>query len=230
VALKAAISLDGRMATGSGQSKWITGPEARREVHRLRAAMDAVLVGVGTFLADDPALDVRDQEYTKENIAVLVDPRGRGFDSLAGSKLLQARPPGKVVVAVSTATEVARRSAAEALGVRLVALESDSDGNLQPEPLLTRLWSLGVRSVLVEGGPATNQVFLKAEAVQRVHLFQAPILLGGEGSFGWTGSMAPGRLEQVPVLRRIRSLDLGRDLYRTGLLQDPLSGASYRNV
>lgn len=230
VAMKAAISLDGRMATSTGQSQWITGPESREQVHRLRAALDGVLVGVGTFLADNPSLDIRLPNISKENFAIVIDPEGRGLGALSTSKLLNARLATKVVFAVAEERAAMLQAQADASGIRLLPVKRDQVQGLDIQTLLKGLWDLGLRSVLVEGGAVTNQSFLRAQAVQRLHLFQAPIVIGGAGAHGWSGQFAVPSLAEALVLRRSRGLDLGRDFYRTGLLQDPESGASYRNV
>lgn len=230
VALKAATSLDGRMATALGQSQWITGPESRQEVHRLRAALDGVLVGVGTFLADNPSLDIRLEGIKKENHAIVLDPEGRGLAALGSAKLLQVRSAEKVIFAVALERAPALQAQADSLGVKLLAVKRDRELGLDLPMLLKGLWDLGLRSILVEGGAVTNHTFLRAEAVQRLHLFQAPIIVGGAGAHGWSGQFAVPTLAQALVFERSRTRVFGRDLYRTGLLQDPLSGASYRNV
>lgn len=161
-------SLDGRVATPSGESKYISGSHALDHLHRLRAAVDAVLVGVGTVLADDPLLNVRRVEG-QSPARIVIDPSGR-LDPNArcladdGARRLVLRLPG---------TERALPD-----GIEAYAVQGDADGRLAPHTILAALRAAGLNRILVEGGPATLAAFLEAGALDRLHVVVSPVILG----------------------------------------------------
>ena len=154
VTWKLAASLDGRSAAADGTSRWITGEPARADVHRLRSEVDTVLVGVGTVLADDPALTVRDRSVRRQPLRVVADTSGR---TPASAQVRDGTAP----TWIATAAEVGAR-----------------DGGLDLAALLHRLYARDRRHVLLEGGPTLAGAFLRAGLVDRVVAYVAPILLG----------------------------------------------------
>ena len=160
-------SLDGRVATATGRSHYINGPAGLAHLHRLRALVDAVIVGVGTALADDPQLTVR--RVAGPNPArVVIDPRGR------------LAPHARLF-----ADDGVRRVIVTAKGVRcdhgcaeILSLHA-ADGHIQPAAILARLAELGLRRVLIEGGADTLSRFFKAGCLDRMHVIVAPVILGG---------------------------------------------------
>jgi diaminohydroxyphosphoribosylaminopyrimidine deaminase / 5-amino-6-(5-phosphoribosylamino)uracil reductase len=173
VTWKYAASLDGRTAATDGTSRWITGTEARADAHRERARADAVVVGVGTVLADDPALTVRDQAVTRQPMRVVVDgaartpPDARVLDDAAAS-----------VVAVRHDAPQARIAGLEQQGAEVVRLPSRDDG-VDLGALLDELFGREVCLVLVEGGATLAASFVRDGLVDRVVGYHAPRLLGG---------------------------------------------------
>jgi diaminohydroxyphosphoribosylaminopyrimidine deaminase/5-amino-6-(5-phosphoribosylamino)uracil reductase len=177
VLLKAALTLDGRIATASGESKWLTSPAQRRQARWLRRLHDGVLVGIGTVLADDPLL--------------LPEPRTRRpFTRVVLDSRLRLPPRGRLVRSVSSRTPVLvlcgpaslrRRRALEARGVNVVRVARASAG-LRPAAVLAALRQRGLTSVMVEGGSEVLGSFLQARLLDEVALFRAPLLLGGRGS------------------------------------------------
>jgi diaminohydroxyphosphoribosylaminopyrimidine deaminase/5-amino-6-(5-phosphoribosylamino)uracil reductase len=160
-------SLDGRIATTSGHSRYINGPAGLAHLHRLRALVDAVIVGVGSALADDPQLTVR--HVAGPNPArVVLDPRGR----LAQSARLLADDGARRVVVT------ARGVRCKLPGVELLALPA-VEGHIEPAAILSGLAGLGLRRVLIEGGPDTLSRFMAAGCLDRLHVVVAPIILGG---------------------------------------------------
>jgi riboflavin-specific deaminase-like protein len=158
-------SLDGRIATPTGESQWINRGSALDHVHRLRAAVDAVVVGVGTVVADNPRLNVR--RVTGRNPArVVIDPSGR---APLTSHCLVADGGRRVVV---TAQEGPLTG-----NVEVVVLPREN-GRLNPTSIVSALWDLGLKSILIEGGANTVSSFLDARAVDRLHVLVAPIILG----------------------------------------------------
>ncbi len=199
VTLKLATSLDGRIAMASGESRWITGEKARLQGHRLRAAHDAILVGVETVLADDPLLTVRLEGETPpaQPLRVVLDSR--------------LRTPSDACIAqgntlIVTAAEP--RAVGEAEVVRVAA----QDGRPAVGAVLDLLGSRGVRSVLIEGGGRVVASFIAAGAVDAVEWFRAPILLGAEGRPG-VAALSFGKLSEAPRLRRLALEPLGDDLW-----------------
>jgi len=184
VTLKAAATLDGKLADVHGTSKWITGEAARQRAHRLRAEADAIVIGVTTALRDDPALTVRlPQPWPREPYRVVLDTAAR-LDAQA--RLIHAGTPGRALVAVGEQAPAARVRALEAVGATVVRCPT-REGRVDPAALLERLFERDVRAVLVEGGGETHAAFVDAGLVDRVALFLAPLLLGGREATGVVG-------------------------------------------
>ena len=209
VTLKLATSLDGRIATASGESRWITGQEARVAVHRLRAGHDAVLIGIETALADDPELTVRLEGYQGAQPArVVLDSRGRLPET---GKL--ARTAGKVATyQVTLPTPAPPPPARGITGVRRIEAAAGSDGRPALAPALDALRAAGISRVLVEGGGQVAASFLRAGLVNRIEWFRAPILLGSEGR-PCLGALALARLADAPRFTRVSVEALGEDLW-----------------
>lgn len=205
VTLKLATSLDGRIATASGESRWITGPAAREEVHRLRAMHDAVMVGVQTVIADDPELTVRLPGYVGPQPArVVLDSRLR---STADRKLVQtARRVPTIIVTTKNSND--RLTDA---GVTVLQVEAN-EGRVDPAAALTALQGVGVQSVFLEGGGQVAASFLSAGLVDAVEWFRAPILLGDEGRPA-VGEFVLERLADAPRFRRLGVQEVGDDLW-----------------
>jgi diaminohydroxyphosphoribosylaminopyrimidine deaminase/5-amino-6-(5-phosphoribosylamino)uracil reductase len=184
VTLKAAATLDGKLADAQGASKWITGEAARRHAHRLRAESDAIVVGLTTALRDDPALTVRLPEpWPREPFRVVLDTRAR-LDPHA--RLIHAAAADRAIVAVGEEAPPERVAALHATGARVLRCPTRR-GRVDPLALLERLFELEVCSVLLEGGGETHGAFLDVGAVDRVALFLAPLLLGGRSASGVVG-------------------------------------------
>jgi diaminohydroxyphosphoribosylaminopyrimidine deaminase / 5-amino-6-(5-phosphoribosylamino)uracil reductase len=160
-------SLDGRIATESGHSKYINGPAGLTHLHRLRALVDAVVVGVGTAIADDPQLTVR-RVAGQQPARVVIDPSGR----LAGkARIFNEDGVRRILITAE------RKSAAAVRGVELVGLPT-TDGHLAPAAILAALADCGMRRILIEGGADTVSRFLAAGCLDRMHVIVAPIILG----------------------------------------------------
>jgi diaminohydroxyphosphoribosylaminopyrimidine deaminase/5-amino-6-(5-phosphoribosylamino)uracil reductase len=199
VLLKAALTLDGRIATASGRSKWITSPSQRRQARWLRRLHDAVLVGVGTALADDPLL-LPSPRTRRPFPRVVLDSTLRLPPT---SRLARTASPRTPVLVLSCAPEPSRRRRLEAAGVAVVDVAGER-GRVSLPSALDALAARGVTSVMVEGGSETLGSFLAARLGDQVALFRAPLLLGGRGSRPAFGGEDPAeigdalRLEPVP--------------------------------
>lgn len=176
ITLKSAMTLDGKIAAQDGTSRWITGAEARAEAHRFRSESDAVIVGIGTALADDPALDVRlEAPWPREPWRVVVDSQAR---LPVRARVIGAGRPERAIVAVTDTAPPERVAALEATGATVMACKS-AQGRVDLADLAARLFALDAIAVLVEGGAELNAGFLDAGLVDRVAIFLAPKLLGG---------------------------------------------------
>jgi diaminohydroxyphosphoribosylaminopyrimidine deaminase/5-amino-6-(5-phosphoribosylamino)uracil reductase len=201
IILKLASSLDGRIATASGESRWITGPRARAEVHRLRARVDAVMVGSGTALADDPALTARrGRTVVHRPVRILVDGRLRVG---SGASLYRATDPERTWVLHRAGARGARSRAAT--GARLLAVACRA-GHVDLRKAVARLADEGLTTVLVEGGGELAAALLRARLVDEIHWFVAPVLLGGDGrpalgALGWKRLRDAIRLDVASATR-----------------------------
>ena len=176
VTVKWAMTLDGKIASFDRRSQWITGEAARQEGHRLRSQSDAIVTGIGTVLADDPALTVRlAQPWPREPYRVVVDSRAR---LPLDAKLLQTGSRSRVLVAVGEAAAPQRLAALESAGVTVLACKS-REGRVDVADLGARLLALDVTAVLLEAGSELTGAFVQAGLVDRVAAFVAPTLLGG---------------------------------------------------
>jgi diaminohydroxyphosphoribosylaminopyrimidine deaminase / 5-amino-6-(5-phosphoribosylamino)uracil reductase len=156
-------SLDGRIATAGGQSHYINGPAAILHLHRLRALVDAVVVGVGTAIADDPRLTVR-HVTGPQPARVVIDPNGR---LPASAKLLEPDGARRIVIGAGTPPA----------GVEHVRLNPGANG-LAPADIIAALRDAGLRRILIEGGGQTVSRFLAAKALQRLHVMVSPMVIG----------------------------------------------------
>lgn len=199
VTLKLATSLDGRIATASGESQWITGEAARLEGHRLRAAHDAILVGVETVLHDDPELTARlPGRSVDQPLRVVLDSRLR-------------TPPG-ARVAKGAPTLILTTSEPRPVGAARVVRVEAEEGRPAIPAVLKALTDAGATSLLIEGGGQVAAAFLRAKAVDALEWFRAPILLGGEGR-PCVAALALAKLADAPNFRRLEVRPIGDDLW-----------------
>jgi diaminohydroxyphosphoribosylaminopyrimidine deaminase/5-amino-6-(5-phosphoribosylamino)uracil reductase len=203
VSLKLASTLDGRIATRSGDSRWITGPEARRWVHGRRAVSDAVMVGSGTALADDPDLGARRGERVIRRPArVLVDSRLRVPTSAALYRLASDDSPTYVI----TRTAARGRRAASSTGARLVDVEGGA-GALDLGAALERLAQAGLTNIFVEGGGGLAAALLRLGLVDEIHWITAPRLIGGDGREAVAGLGVAALSDSIDLeIERVRRL------------------------
>jgi diaminohydroxyphosphoribosylaminopyrimidine deaminase/5-amino-6-(5-phosphoribosylamino)uracil reductase len=175
VTLKMAMSLDGRVATAGGDSKWISGERSRELVHRWRADSDAVAVGIGTALADDPRLSAREVGAPHQPARVVFDSRAR---LPLDSQLVRSAGEQRLIAVVSPEADPARLQALRAAGAETV-LTAGADPGERLRAALTALGQLEITSLLLEGGPVLAGSFAAAGELDEARFFIAPLLLGG---------------------------------------------------
>ncbi|MGI1660743.1 bifunctional diaminohydroxyphosphoribosylaminopyrimidine deaminase/5-amino-6-(5-phosphoribosylamino)uracil reductase RibD [Palleronia sp. KMU-117] len=196
--LKLALTLDGRIATASGESRWITGPGARRRVHAMRACHDAVLIGGGTARADDPALTVRGLGPLPQPVRIVASA---GLDLPTDSRLLRGLGEAPLWVVVDDdRVSASTGSVWTDQGVRLLPVAAGPDGRLAPRAMMAALAEAGLTRVLCEGGGALAASLLGADLVDELVVFSAGLAIGAEGRPG-LGDLGLGRLADA---RRFR--------------------------
>ena len=208
VVAKFAMSLDGKIASRSGDSRWISNETSRREAHRLRAEADAVMVGIGTALADDPLLTVRDAPppVRGQPLRIVVDSAGR---LPANAAMLSAEGATLVAVASSEAARTIEAHGAE-------AIIAGSDGRVDLPQLLAALGARDVMSLLVEGGAALHGALFESGLVDKVVVFVAPVVIGGDGVPGPVGGAGAERMADALRLCDVAYTELDGDMMVVG--------------
>jgi diaminohydroxyphosphoribosylaminopyrimidine deaminase/5-amino-6-(5-phosphoribosylamino)uracil reductase len=220
VTLKAAVSLDGKLATASGDSRWVSGEQARAEVHRMRDVADAVLVGAGTVEADDPELTTR-------------LPAGNGRDALRvvldstlrlspDRRVFRSGSPAQTLVVHVEAQGLEAQAALLGTGAELLAVPG-RPGAVDLDAALRKLVRRDVLHVLVEGGPRVFAAFVQAGLADELVLHLAPKLVGGEGR-SWVGALGLERMVRAQALRIEQVRRLGEDVEIRALFGAPGAG------
>ena len=207
VTLKLASSFDGRIATGSGQSKWITGPEARRYVHAMRARHDAVMVGAGTARADNPSLTVRDLGIDDQPARVVVS---RHLDLPLMSALARTARDVPLYLCHGTGADSDRLRAWAEVGARLLPC-SALGTQLDPHDVLQQLGQVGLTRVFCEGGSALAASLLAHDLVDELVGFHAGLAIGAEG-LPSIGALGIGLLDEAPRFALVEARALGPDI------------------
>ena len=215
VTVKFAVSLDGKIATATGDSKWISGEESREYVHRLRRAADAIMVGVNTILADDPMLTARDGlegGKRKNPIRVIVDSKARTPPT---ARVL--KEPGVTIVAITAIAPSVQEKRLREAGAEVLELPLRA-GLVDLEELLAELGRREITSVLVEGGGTLLGSFFDQGLVDKVVAFIAPVIIGGTEARLAVGGGGAQRIAQALRLSRVRVERVGDDVMITGYL------------
>ena len=211
VHLKLAASLDGKLATRTGESQWITGPESRARVHELRHEYDAILVGAGTALADDPLLTDRSGKPRRQPLArVLLD---ESLKISVNAKLIATAAEAPLIIFAGQKAESTKLDLLRSSGVEIVCDESNGR-DLQA--VLSELGGRSIQSVLVEGGAGIAGKLLEAGLVNKVSFFLTPIIIGGQDAPGAIGGGGIERLADAPKLHDLEIVRRGEDIEVTG--------------
>jgi diaminohydroxyphosphoribosylaminopyrimidine deaminase/5-amino-6-(5-phosphoribosylamino)uracil reductase len=220
VLFKSAMTLDGKVATRTGDSKWISGEDSRGLAHRWRASVDAVVVGIGTALADDPQLTARPEGLLAE---LPHQPQRVVFDTLArlpvNSRLVQAAAEIPLTVVVSRAAARSDTDALEAAGTQVLVATGENEP-ARVRSALEQLGTLGVSSVLLEGGPHLAGAFLDAGEIDELRLFLAPLLLGGSAARDPLEGMGVERISEATRALTFDCEGVGDDLLISARLRE----------
>lgn len=217
VSLKLALSLDGRIATRTGASKWITGPEARVRVHALRAQSDAVAIGIGTALADDPRLTVRDAPGNSP-VRVIFDTKLR---LPRGSRVVETATQIPTWVICSMDAETTTEQELTTRGVEVLRAPASAEGRIDMPAALRMLADRGIVTLMVEGGAELAGSILASRLADELHVFIAPTLLGPRGRPGavdWAGPSIPA---EAPYIHEPHWELVGADAHVFGALRYP---------
>jgi diaminohydroxyphosphoribosylaminopyrimidine deaminase/5-amino-6-(5-phosphoribosylamino)uracil reductase len=215
VIAKAACSLDGKIATRTGDSKWLTGEVARAFGHQLRHGCDAILVGVGTVLADDPQLTTRlTRRPGNDPIRVVLDSHLRTPPT---ATVLNPESPSPAWIATTPAAPRNKIQALESLGAEVFVLP-EKKGRVSLEPLLQELGRRRVQSLLVEGGAEVLGAFLDQRLVDKFYFFYAPKILGGKNAYPAVAGQGVAKLSEAHQARNLSLRRLGPDLLVSGYL------------
>ncbi|HWL07771.1 MAG TPA: bifunctional diaminohydroxyphosphoribosylaminopyrimidine deaminase/5-amino-6-(5-phosphoribosylamino)uracil reductase RibD [Planctomicrobium sp.] len=213
VLAKWAMTLDGKLATRTGSSKWISNEQSREIVHTIRGRMDAILVGVGTALADDPLLTAR-PSGARTALRVVLDPNAR---LPVSSRLIRTIDEAPVLIVVSEQAEPERVSALENAGAEVFVSPLRDDGlGIELSPVMQELGRRRLTNLLVEGGSRVLGTFLDEQLIDEVHCFIAPKLVGGSQALTPIGGLGSELIPQQPTLVKPVMQMVGEDLYLHG--------------
>ncbi len=213
IILKVAATLDGKIATREGDSKWISGEASRRLVHRLRDEVDGVLVGIGTVLRDDPLLTAR-IKGGRDPYRVVLDSRLK----IPEEAKVFGDSPAKVVIATTETAPKDKIERLEKKGVRVLTLES-KEGRIDLKSCLSKLGEAGMMSLMVEGGNQVNGSFLDEGLIDKLLLFLSSRLIGDPEAPGIFGGRGVSRLEEAIPLKEIRARRIGEDILLEGYFE-----------
>jgi diaminohydroxyphosphoribosylaminopyrimidine deaminase/5-amino-6-(5-phosphoribosylamino)uracil reductase len=211
VTLKIAMTLDGKIATPDGESKWITGEQARKMVHRLRGSSDAVMTAIGTVRADNPLLTCRVSGY-KNPVRIIIDPN---LETLPDSHVASC-PPETIIVTRSPNADVSLWNKFRKKGITFIEYQSKE---LDLNWLMQKLGKLTITSIIVEGGSSLSSYCLEAGIVDKVMFFIAPKIVGGKDSFPAVGGKSFRKLEDAYKIRDIKTRQIGEDILIEGYIR-----------
>ena len=218
VTLKAAASLDGKVATRSGDSRWISGEASRKYVHQLRQSMDAVMVGIGTVLQDDPLLTVRlsGKKRSRQPLRVIVDSH---LKIPWQSQIVRTARQVPTLIATTQAASPSKMARLKHAQLEILVVKDDGEGRVSLKGLMKALAGRGIVSMLLEGGPTLNASALQEGVVDRVLFFFAPKVIGGQKAPGIIGGEGILRIKDAEPLRILKIKRMGADVIMEGGLR-----------
>lgn len=216
VTLKAASTLDGRIATKTGESKWITGEAARKYVHRMRDCSDAIMVGIGTIKKDDPSLTTRlEGKKGKDPVRIVVDEK---LDISPRARVVNGKSKAPLIVATTDRAAKEKMRALENLGVKVIVFPS-LDGMVPLKPLMKKLGHMGINSLIIEGGSEVHASALKEGIVDKIAIFYAPKIMGGIHSVSLVGGEGPELLAEAIEIEEVKTKKIGPDILLEGYIK-----------
>jgi diaminohydroxyphosphoribosylaminopyrimidine deaminase/5-amino-6-(5-phosphoribosylamino)uracil reductase len=220
VTLKVATSLDGQIGLKNGESQWITGAESREYVHLLRSTHDAVLVGAGTVKIDNPSLNVRHPLIQKENKVIILDTNAEVISDFENLNLSKVHKSENIFWCVSGGSFKKAKEYCSKMTKypQLISVDLKSEDEMNLDDLLEKLFEKEVRSILVEGGALTASSFLRDSKVNRICVFQAPIIIGSGGGKSWTENLKISSMKSRVHVRNVRTSTFGQDIMWSGRL------------
>ena len=218
VVLKAAMTLDGKIAARTGDARWVTGETARRRVHVMRRNLTAILVGIGTVEADDPMLDCRlDADgHPRQPVRIVADSSARISPE---TRLVRTARELRTVVAHTAAAGAERLRRLREAGVETWLCEAGADGRLSATDLVRRIGGAGLDSVLLEGGGTLNESFLREGLVDEAAVFLAPKFIGGRDAKTPVEGEGYARMADAVELERVTAEALGADWLISGIVK-----------
>jgi len=217
VVMKIAATLDGKIATKTGSSHWITGEKSRRLVHQLRGELDAVMVGIGTVLKDDPELTCRLRRPPHQPLRIVIDTHLRIPET---SRLIATLDTAPLLVVTGPEVDGGKRTRMISRGVEILSVPLYNNG-VDLRQLMAILAKRPVASVLMEGGARLNASALEAGIVRKVMIFYAPKILGGQESLSMIGNPSPESLSDAVPVKGGRARKIGEDFLFEGVLDAP---------
>ncbi|MDE0333102.1 MAG: bifunctional diaminohydroxyphosphoribosylaminopyrimidine deaminase/5-amino-6-(5-phosphoribosylamino)uracil reductase RibD [Nitrospinae bacterium] len=218
--LKAAASLDGKIATRSGQSRWITGEAARNSGHHFRNKVDAILVGVETVLKDDPLLTARPSGVVGKALTrVVLDSRLR---TPSHARILAPQSGSSTILAATEAAPLTKEKALRETGAEIIRGEADLQGRVSLAPLLESLGRRGIRHILVEGGGRVHGSFIREGLADRLLYFVAPLVVGDSEAPSAISGLDKRELQSLPRLFNVTHEVIGDDLLIQGYFKKPI--------
>lgn len=225
VLLKAAMSLDGKIATADGESQWISCEESREEVHRLRHEFTGIMAGIGTVLADDPMLNCR-IPGGKQPIRIIVDSH---LSIPYHSRLVQSAGKYPLIVAATAHADSVKKEKLETQGVQVLKIPDNSKGQVDLDCLMQVLGEMKIDSILLEGGGSLAEGALQAGIVDKVQFYIAPVIIGGERAKTPVEGRGIETLNQAWKIYDWKTEKIGADLKITGYVQERGKSDVYRD-
>ena len=212
VVLKSAITLDGKIATATGSSQWITSEESRAMSHELRGRLDGIMVGINTVLHDDPSLNVRHGKYKNSPIRIIVDS---SLKIPTDSKVLSKDLDSYTIIATTEFCDKEKLKELKLLENVKVVIADEKDGQVDLENLMEKLKEYNISSILLEGGGTLNASMLRENLVDKVHIFIASKIIGGDGKNAF-GSIGIENIDDALNLKDMKVEMLSTDILITG--------------
>ncbi|MDY6856999.1 MAG: bifunctional diaminohydroxyphosphoribosylaminopyrimidine deaminase/5-amino-6-(5-phosphoribosylamino)uracil reductase RibD [Thermodesulfobacteriota bacterium] len=215
VILKSAASLDGKIATRSGDTKWITNEKSRKFLHKLRNEIDGILVGIGTIKADDPSLTTRlNGKRGKDPVRIIVDSR---LKIPIEAKVLNQKSSAKTIIATTDRASKEKIKKVEELGEQVIVVGS-TNNMVDLRELMLELGKLEITSLLIEGGAEVNASSLKSGIVDKVLFFYAPKIIGGIEALSIVGGKGAKELDDAVIIKEIKTRRFGDDILIEGYI------------